>query len=82
MAVLVPNKAAVAGSSLTPADHAAQILLESPYHSLRHLRCRFRDGILTIDGHVPSFYLKQIAQIAVQHLDGVKRISNLIDVTA
>jgi hypothetical protein len=66
---------------LSPADAAQGILLASPYRSLRHLTCGYRDGELTIAGRVPSFYLKQLAQIAVQKLDGVERISNIVEVS-
>jgi hypothetical protein len=61
-------------------QEAEHIFSESPYHSMRGLRCEFNDGTLTIAGLVPNFYLKQLAQIAVQHLDGVRRIRNLIEV--
>ncbi len=65
----------------SPADRANQIFCESPYHYIRHIRCTFNDDrVLTLAGAVPSFYLKQLAQIAVRHLDGVERISNRIDV--
>jgi hypothetical protein len=66
---------------VSPADAAMGILLASPYRSIRHLTCRYRDGELTIAGRVPSFYLKQLAQIAVQQLDGVERISNIVEVS-
>ena len=64
----------------SPVQAAEQIFSESPYHSMRGLRCEFKDGTLTIAGQVPNFYLKQLAQFVVQHLDGVKRIRNLIEV--
>jgi len=62
------------------ADAAQRILRESPYYSIRQLQCRFHDGVLTLSGDVASFHLKQLSQIAVQHLDGVERIRNLIEV--
>ncbi len=65
----------------SPAEAARAILAASPYQPLRHLECRFDDGELTIAGHVPSFYLKQIALFAVQQLDGVERISNIVEVS-
>ena len=65
----------------SPAKLATQILRESPYQAIRDLQCTFHDGVLILAGVVPSYYLKQLAQIAVQHLDGVKRISNLIEVS-
>lgn len=65
----------------SPANVAEGILLASPYFAIRHLRCGFCDGVLTINGRVPSYYLKQLAQVAVQQLDGVDRISNIIEVS-
>ena len=62
------------------AEAAQRILCESPYHSIRQLQCRCCDGVLTLSGDVSSFHLKQLSQIAVQHLDGVERIRNLIEV--
>ena len=64
----------------SPADVAQRIFRESPYGSIRELQCSFRDGVLVITGRVSSYYLKQLAQIAVLHLEGVKRISNQIEV--
>jgi hypothetical protein len=64
----------------SPADAAQRIFRESPYHSIRDLQCSFRDGVLVIAGRVSSYHLKQLAQIAVLHLDGVRRINNLVEV--
>jgi BON domain len=65
----------------SPAEAARQIFRESPYPAIRELQCSFRDGVLFIAGRVPNFYLKQLAQIALAHLEGVKRVSNLVEVT-
>jgi osmotically-inducible protein OsmY len=67
-------------ASSSPADRANQILCESPYHCIRRVRCSLADGILTLAGQVPSFYLKQLAQISVRRLEGVRQISNRIEV--
>jgi hypothetical protein len=69
------------GGVRSPAEVAEGILVASPYLAIRHLKCRFCDGELTIVGRVPSYYLKQLAQNAVQQLDGVERISNIIEVS-
>ncbi len=66
--------------SESPADAAARILSTSPYHPIRHLTCTFHNGILTICGRLPSFYLKQVAQVAVSGIQGVSHIDNRIDV--
>ena len=63
-------------SHRSPADFAREILQENPYHSFRQLECRFHDGVLTVCGSVPSFYLKQVAQTALRDVDGVASIDN------
>ena len=65
----------------SPAEAAQQIFRESPYSAIRELQCSFRDGVLFIAGRVPNFYLKQLAQIALVHLEGVKQVRNLVEVS-
>lgn len=38
------------------------------------------DGILTLQGRLPSFYLKQVLQTLLRNVDGVTRIDNRVDV--
>ena len=71
----------VLDTGLTPAEAAHQIFVESPYHPLRRLKCRYAEGELTIAGRVPSYFLKQLAQNVVKQLDGVERIRNIIEVS-
>lgn len=52
----------------------------SQHHELRQLRCEFRDGTLSIYGHVSSYYLKQLAQELVRQIAGVDRIHNQLEV--
>lgn len=42
--------------------------------------CRFADGTLTLDGQVPTFYLKQILQTMLGDIEHVERISNEVRV--
>jgi len=65
----------------SPAEAAQQIFRESPYAAIRELQCSFRDGVLFIAGRVPNYYLKQLAQIALVHLEGVKQVRNLVEVS-
>jgi osmotically-inducible protein OsmY len=55
-----------------------QRLRESPYIAVRRLSCEFADGVLTLRGHVASFFHKQIAQQSVSGLEGVDQINNQI----
>ena len=67
---------------ISPADAAERLFRESPYHPIRRLTCRYCDGVLIIAGRLPSFYLKQLAQTAVQDLKEVKRVDNQVEVAA
>ena len=56
-------------------------LLGSSYLSVRQVACRLRDGVLTLQGHVPSYFHKQVAQAMVlQCLDRSVRIDNQLRV--
>jgi hypothetical protein len=48
----------------------------SPYLPLRNIRCFVHDGVLTLRGHVPTYYLKQLAQTIGGSFLDVQRISN------
>ena len=56
--------------------HAKRVLRNSPYQEIRNLGCEFNDGVLTLNGVVTTFYLKQLAQSAVQSLEGVDKLQN------
>ena len=62
------------------AERAGQELLRNPYLALKNVTCEYREGVLTLRGCLPSYYLKQVAQTAVGHLDGVRQVVNLIQV--
>lgn len=57
-------------------------LRSSPYPALHGLTCEFSEGVLTLRGRVPTYYLKQIAQAAVLQLDGVSEVVNSVDVVS
>jgi osmotically-inducible protein OsmY len=64
------------------AELAEAELNRSPYRALRFVTCACRDGVLILNGQLPSYHLKQIAQTAVASLPGVERIDNRIHVAA
>lgn len=72
----VPSKgarvAAAAGGRLRSAG----------YQGLAEVTCEFHEGVLTLRGSVPTFYLKQVAQTVVQALADVTEIVNRIEVIA
>jgi len=55
-------------------------LIKSQYIILRRVSCEFDNGVLTLNGRLPSYYLKQVAQVAVAGVDGVAEIVNRIEV--
>lgn len=54
--------------------------LGTSHHFLRHIHCDFEDGVATLRGRVPSYYLKQVAQSLVSTVDGVERVENEVEV--
>lgn len=39
-----------------------------------------QDGILTLRGSVPSYYLKQLLQATLRDIEGITKIDNQVDV--
>jgi osmotically-inducible protein OsmY len=62
------------------ADAAKQQLRAHTHLSMQRIWCEFEEGRLLLQGQVPSFYLKQLAQTAVAKLDGVCQVVNEIEV--
>jgi osmotically-inducible protein OsmY len=46
----------------------------------RRVDAAFENGIITLRGRVPTFFLKQTAQALVAKVDGVSQVVNLVDV--
>jgi hypothetical protein len=64
------------------AEQAERRLRSHSYLALKNVSCEYRDGVLTLRGCLPTYYLKQVAQAAVGQLDGVRCIVNDIEVTS
>jgi osmotically-inducible protein OsmY len=62
------------------AERAANRLLRSSYVSLRSVSCVWDRGVLRLQGCLPSFYHKQVAQEAVSRVEGVEQVINEIQV--
>jgi hypothetical protein len=60
---------------------ARQALRHSPYQAVRQVTCIARDGALLLQGRVPNYHLKQMAQVLLKRClaDGM-RIENQLDV--
>lgn len=63
-------------------DNVQRRLDESSYGFQQRLNIAYDDGVLTLRGRVPSFYLKQTAQTLAAKVDGVRQVVNLVDVYA
>jgi osmotically-inducible protein OsmY len=63
------------------AESARSRLQRSSYSALKDVGCTCRDGTLELQGFLPSYYLKQVAQTLVTGVDGVTAVVNRIEVT-
>lgn len=61
-------------------DQVRRQLQNSSYPQLRKLECHCHLGKWIIQGKVSSFFLKQAAQEAIAHLQGVEQIDNRLEV--
>ena len=55
-------------------------LRSSPYPPLRSILCSERGGILMLQGSVPSYYLKQLAQECVRGAVHGRTLRNRVEV--
>jgi osmotically-inducible protein OsmY len=69
-----------AGGKIAAAAEA--LLRQSSYLELRSVSCEFHQGMLTLRGRVPSYYLKQLAQALLRQVEGVCHLNNQLDVVA
>jgi hypothetical protein len=61
---------------------AMKALESSGYSALRRLKCEVTEAVIAVHGAVPSYYLKQMAQSAIQRLEGIRGVTNLVQVHA
>ncbi len=64
-------------------EHRARKELDGHCHfrgRVNEFQFEHRDGVLTVRGRVPTFYLKQLLQTILKRVDGVQRIDNRVDV--
>jgi osmotically-inducible protein OsmY len=58
-------------------------LREACYHAIRRVKCQLHSGVLTLQGQVPSYYYKQLAQVvAHRRLSGAALVQNRLEVVA
>ena len=61
-------------------DSAENCLRHNPYLALKNVQCDFHEGVLTLRGCLPTYYLKQMAQAVVGPISGIHRVVNEIEV--
>jgi osmotically-inducible protein OsmY len=64
------------------AEGAENCLRHNSYLALKNVQCECDEGVLTLRGCLPTYYLKQMAQAVVARIEGVQRIVNEIEVVA
>jgi osmotically-inducible protein OsmY len=62
------------------ADAITAQLKTSGYRTLHDVRCCCPEGVAILQGRVPSFYLKQLAQVLASRVSGVERVVNQVKV--
>jgi osmotically-inducible protein OsmY len=67
-------------NSLVLTDAVRRELASTGYLELRDLRVNMMDDLAKLVGHVPSYYLKQLAQSAAKRVPGVAHVVNAIEV--
>lgn len=63
-----------------PGDLAQARLSTNPFLSLRCLRCQGQNGHVTISGRVPTGYLRDLSAMLVRSIDGVRRVTNEVEI--
>jgi hypothetical protein len=63
------------------ADRVKLTLHQSPWPQLRGLTASDVDGTIVLTGELPSYYLKQVAQVVASAVEGVRRLENQTIVT-
>jgi osmotically-inducible protein OsmY len=62
------------------AERVERALRATGYPALRDVEIVVRDGRVVLGGRVPSYYMKQIAQVAVLAVPGALELANDLDV--
>lgn len=58
------------------AEQAYQALATSGYRLLRNLQVYCDHGRVTLQGRLPTYFLKQLAQSLIQRIEGVRDVDN------
>ena len=63
-----------------PIREFAERLAHSPYLPLRTVVCSYANGVLTLQGRVPTYYLRQVAWSMAADLQGIMKRVDMIEV--
>jgi hypothetical protein len=80
--VTVRTRGALKPCSRCVENTAKQRLLATGYRPLTSVSCQFRDGTLTLQGQLSSYFHKQLAQEAIRGVGSIQMVSNQIEVAA
>lgn len=61
-------------------DQLQQVIVQHPHLKQRSVRCDSVDGTVTLRGSVRSYFEKQMAQEAVRRVEGIRLVSNHLEV--
>ena len=75
-----------AGTSDSPreetiVDRLRRRFHDSMYVSLRGIECEFENGVLTLHGALPRYYVKQVMLSLMEDMEGVERIEDRVEVS-
>jgi hypothetical protein len=62
------------------AERVARALAATGYPSLRTLDVTAGNRVAFLQGRVPSYYMKQVAQAVVLHVPGIRELRNELEV--
>ena len=57
------------------------VFFASGYAALYFVNCQVVGRQLVLSGQVPSYHLKQLAQVLAQRVDGIEQIDNCLEVS-
>ena len=85
MAISAKSKIAPQRDNLAPSVNDVESEIEkklhfSNYAGLRHISYDIDGDTVVLYGRVPSYYLKQMAQVNVTCVPGIERVDNRIEV--
>jgi osmotically-inducible protein OsmY len=76
-----PSDFACSAEDIRLSEHVAHALRETGYPALREVKIAVRRRMIRLNGRVPSYYLKQVAQTTALAVPGIQCIDNDLEVS-